>query len=255
MGFARKWNQLFHLEHLLAQMGKYSALSSGWPLSRPDAVKFVCFLILATYAGIRRVRANCQLGPKNCGANARIDLAMPVPWEFLTSEMWYCTNCCRNPLFQQVLKEIRDLPILSNMIIMERLCPAIGVNPIPRVKDYSATILPNTAKKLLRPMKWAYDRPLTTLVRQAHNYRADVPIKAGPATVVNTYPIPTMEIEYYTLQFGDAVGAKSEDTGGAPDKVTRDDATIIGEKLFIIPPFDSNAGVLEGWLKKRGGSS
>ena len=60
VGFARKWNQIFHLEHLLAQMGKYSALSSGWPLSRPDAVKFFCFLILATYAGIRRVRAKVQ---------------------------------------------------------------------------------------------------------------------------------------------------------------------------------------------------
>ena len=72
--------------------------------------------------------------------------------------------------------------------------PAIGVNPIPRVKDYSSTILPTTAKKLLRPMKWVYDRPLTTLVRQAHNYRADVPIKAGPATVVNTYIIPTIGI-------------------------------------------------------------
>ena len=58
-----------------------------------------------------------------------------------------------------------------------------------------------------------------------------------------------MEMEYYTLQFGHAVDSKSEDTGGAPDKVTRDDATIIGDKLFIIPPFDSNAGVLEGWLK------
>ena len=56
-------------------------------------------------------------------------------------------------------------------------------------------------------------------------------------------------MEYYTLQFGDAVDAKSDDTGGAPDKVTRDDATIVGDKLFIIPPFDSNAGVLEGWLK------
>ena len=30
-----------------------------------------------------------------------------------------------------------DLPILSNMVIMERLCPAIGANPVPRVKDYS----------------------------------------------------------------------------------------------------------------------
>ena len=71
----------------------------------------------------------------------------------------------------------------------------------------------------MRPMKWIYDRPLNTLVKQGHNYRADVPIKAGPATVVNTYPTPTMEIEYYTLQFGDAVDARAEDTGGAVDKV------------------------------------
>ena len=189
------------------------------------------------------------LGPKDCGADARIDLAMPVPWEFLTSEMWYCTNCCRNPLFQQVLKEIRDLPILSNMVIMERLCPAIGVDPIPRVQEHSSTILPTNAKRLLRPMKWVYDRSLSTIVRQSHNYRADVPIKASPATIVNTYIIPTMEIEYYTLQFGDAVDAKSDTTGGAIDKVTRDDAMIVGDRLFIIPPFDSNAGVLEGWLK------
>ena len=135
------------------------------------------------------------------------------------------------------------------MIIMERLCPAIGVNPIPRVKDYSSAILPTNAKKMLRPMKWVYDRPLTTVVRQAHNYKADVPIKAGPATVVNTYIIPTLELDYYTLQFGDAVDAKSNSTGGAPDKVTREDAMIVGDRLFIIPPFDSNAGVLEGWLK------
>ena len=153
--------------------------------SRSSVLKFKPQFIIVPG---RMVRIEA-LGPKDCGADARIDLAMPVPWEFLTSEMWYCTNCCRNALFQQVLKEIRDLPILSNVILVERLCPAIGVNPIPRFKDYSTTVLPNNAKKLLRPMKWVYDRSLTTLVRQAHNYRADVPIKAGAATVVNTYTI------------------------------------------------------------------
>ena len=135
------------------------------------------------------------------------------------------------------------------MVVMERLWPAIGADPTPRVQDHSSTILPTNAKRLLRPMKWVYDRSLSTIVRQSHNYRADVPIKASPATIVNTHIIPTMEIEYYTLEFGDAVDAKSDTTGGATDKVTRDDAMIVGDKLFIIPPFDSNAGVLEGWLK------
>ena len=163
--------------------GQYSSVNDddewrfGFKDSRSSVLKFKPQFIIVPG---RMVRIQA-LGPKDCGAEARIDLAMPVPWEFLTSEMWYCTNCCRNPLFQQVLKEIRDLPILSNMIIMERLCPAIGVSPIPRVKDYGTTILPTNAKKLLRPMKWVYDRPLTTLVRQAHNYRADVPVKAGSA--------------------------------------------------------------------------
>ena len=85
---------------------------------------------------------------------------------------------------------------------MERLCPALGVNSVSRVKEHGS-ILPTTAKKLMRPMKWVYDRPLTTLV-QAHNYRADVPIKATSVTVVQTNPIPTMEIEY-TIQFGEGL--------------------------------------------------
>ena len=109
--------------------GQYSSVNDdvGSKESRSSVLKFKPQLIIAPG---RMVRIQA-LGPKDCGAEARIDLAMPVPWEFLTSEMWYCTNCCKNPLFQKVLKEIRDLPILSNMIIMERLCPAIGVNPVP----------------------------------------------------------------------------------------------------------------------------
>ena len=232
--------------------GQYSSVMNdddewrfGSKESRSSVLKFKPQFIIVPG---RMVRIQA-LGPKDCGAEARIDLAMPVPWEFLTSEMWYCTNCCRNPLFQQVLREIKDLPILSNMIIMERLCPAIGVNPIPRVRDYSATILPTNAKKLMRPMKWVYDRPLNMVVKQAHNYRADVPIKAGATTIVDVYTIPTVEIDYYTLQFGDAVDAKSDETGGAPDKVSRNDARIVVDKLCIIPPFSSNAGVLDGWMK------
>ena len=93
------------------------------------------------------------------------------------------------------------------------------------------------------------------VVRQAHNYRADVPIKAGTTTVVNVFTIPTVEIDYYTLQFGDAVDAKSDETGGSPDKVTRNDARIVVDKLCIIPPFDSNVGVLGGMDEECDGPS
>ena len=150
----------------------------------------------------------------------RIGLAMGVPWEFLSSEMWFCANCCKNELFQKVLKEVRTLPVLSNMMIMERICPAIGLNPVPLVKDHGS-MTPLTAKEYMRPMKWIYDRPLKTLVSLAHNYRAEVPIQASQVEIVTKNTIPTVEINYYTLQFGDAVDAKSEDTGGMKDKVTQ----------------------------------
>ena len=151
--------------------------------------------------------------------------------------MWFCTNCCKNELFQKVLKEVRNLLILSNMMIMERICPAIGINPAPLVKDHGS-ITPVTARKYMRPMKWIYDRPLKTLVNLAHNYPRCA-YSGVTREIVTKNTIPT-EINYYTLQFGDAVDAKSEETGGVKDKVTRNDAYIVGDKLIMIPPFDTN---------------
>ena len=84
------------------------------------------------------------LGPKDCGAETRIDLAMGVPWEFLTSETWFCTNCCKNELFQKMLKEVRTLPVLSNMVIVGK-------------RDRRAR-----CPKLLEP-KWAADGCISTL--------------------------------------------------------------------------------------------
>ena len=80
--------------------GQYSSVNDDdeWKFGSKDSKSSVLtfkpqFIIVPG----RMVRIQA-LGPKDCGAEARIDLAMPVPWEFLTSEMWYCTNCCRNPL-------------------------------------------------------------------------------------------------------------------------------------------------------------
>ena len=82
-------------------------------------------------------------------ASMRIDLAMGVPMEFLASEMWFCTNCCKNPLFKRVLEEVRNLPILSNMTIMERLCAAFGVYSVPYTRN-SGVVDPDNAKEFLR---------------------------------------------------------------------------------------------------------
>ena len=70
--------------------GQYSSVNDddegrfGSKKSRSSVLKFKPQLIIVPG---RMVRIQA-LGPKDCGAEARIDLAMPVPWEFLTSEMW-----------------------------------------------------------------------------------------------------------------------------------------------------------------------
>ena len=112
--------------------------------------------------------------------------------EFLTSEMWFCTNCCRNQLFTKVLAEVRNLPILSNMTIMERLCPAFGVCPIPFVKN-SGVVDPNTAKEFMQPMKWIYDHPAQVVHEYAHKYRSDIPLRITELVMSTDFIVPGLK--------------------------------------------------------------
>ena len=69
------------------------------------------------------------LGPNECGAETRIDLA-GCPMGVLDIR-----NVVLYQLLQEWVKEVM-LPVLSNMVILERICPAIGINPVPLVKDH-----------------------------------------------------------------------------------------------------------------------
>ena len=99
-------------------------------------------------------------------------------------------NVVLHQLLQRILylsrywQEARSLPILSNMTIMERLCPAFGVCPVPFVKN-SGVLNPNTAKEFLQPMKWIYDRPAQAVHEYAQKYRSDIPLRTTELTVVS----------------------------------------------------------------------
>ena len=134
---------------------------SGSADSRSSLLKFSPQFIIAPGRMVRMMAMATK------PADARIDLAMGVPMEFLTSEMSFCTNCCRNSLFVRVLEEVRNLPVLSNMTIMERICPAFGVCPVPFVKN-SGAVTPDTAKEFMQPMKWMHERPAPVVHEYAH---------------------------------------------------------------------------------------
>ena len=204
--------------------------------SRSSVLKFSPHFIIAPGWMVRMM----AMGSKP--ASMRIDLAMGVPMEFLASEMWFCTNCCKNPLFKQVLEEVRNLPILSNMTIMERLCPAFGVCPVPYTRN-SGVVDPDNAKEFLRPMKWVYDRPASAFQDQAIKYRSDIPIKVSDLRMSADQIVPALSVLLYTINFGEAADSKTE------GMVYRPDGWTIGNQLWIVPPCEDDDTVRKQWLK------
>ena len=223
-------------------VGNYTSVTDydewrfGSNKSRSSVLKFSPQFIIAPGRMVRMM----AMGSKP--ASMRIDLAMGVPMEFLASEMWFCTNCCKNPLFKHVLEEVRNLPILSNMTIMERLCPAFGVCPIPYTRN-SGEVNPDNAKELLRPMKWIYDRSASVLHDQAIKYRADIPIKVSEMRMSAEQIVPVLSVLLYSINFGEAADSKTE------GMVYRPDGWTIGNQLWIIPPCEDDDIVRQQWLK------
>ena len=65
-------------------------------------------------------------------AKLEIVMGVTVPEEFLLSELWYCQNHKRNPWFAESLVEaLLTQPGYSHMARVERICPAMGLTPIP----------------------------------------------------------------------------------------------------------------------------
>ena len=150
-------------------------------------------------------------------------------------------NCCKNKLFKQVLEDVRNLPILSNMTIMERLCPAIGVCPVPFTRE-SGIVNPDNAGEFLRPMKWVYDRPASEVHEHAIKYRADTPIKISDLRVSADHKVPSFTVLLYTINFGEATDSKTE------GMVYRPDGWTIGNQLYIVPPYEDNDTLKRRWL-------
>ena len=205
--------------------------------SRSSLIKFSPQFLIAPGRMVKMM----SMGTKP--ADMRIDLAMGVPLEFLASEMWFCTNCCRNTLFTRVLEEVRNLPILSNMTIMERLCPAFGVCPVPFTRT-AGVVDPDNAKEYMQPMKWVYDRPAKVLHEYAQKYRVDIPIRTTELKVSAELIVPALKVDLYIMNFGDAA-----DRPGWEDTLVCADGWTIGNHLWIIPPCENDTALRQRWLR------
>ena len=129
------------------------------------------------------------------------------------------------------------------MTIMERLCPAFGVCPVPFTRN-SGVVDPDTAREHLQPMKWMYDRPAKVLHDYAQKYRVDIPVRTTELKVSAELIVPGLKIDLYTMNFGDVTDIKPGE-----ETISRSDGWTVGNHMWIIPPCENDSALRQRWLR------
>ena len=99
-----------------------------WEIATTSTVKFAPSLVIGP---CRTVRILGQQSKSEEPPAAKLDIVMGVPEEFLLTELWYCQNHKRNPQFTELVDTLLAQPVYSHLARAERICPAMGITPIP----------------------------------------------------------------------------------------------------------------------------
>ena len=91
---------------------------------------------------------------------ARLDIVMGVPEEFLLTELWYCQNHKRNSQFSDLVDSLSAQPVHSHLARVERLCPAMGITPIPAcdLQDIGVVYDVSSFEHYFAPTCWLYEK-------------------------------------------------------------------------------------------------
>ena len=111
--------------------GHYSMINDQkdqWQIATTSTVKFAPSLVIAPG---RTVRILGHQSKSEDPPVAKLEIVMGVPEEFLLSELWYRQNHQRNPWFVDLVENLLIQPVYSHMARVERICPALGLTPIP----------------------------------------------------------------------------------------------------------------------------
>ena len=106
---------------------------------------------------------------------------MPVPEDFLLTELWYCKTLGRSKVFQEILRRIQATPVYSNMAMVHRLCPSLALTPIDALQSDGTGPLrtEKTAVRLMQTTQWIYERGMQELQDVAVENFHDIPVQIG----------------------------------------------------------------------------
>ena len=119
-------------------------------------------------------------------------------------ELWFCKNVAITENLQEIFSDIIRTRPYSNMAIVQRLCPDIGLTPIPThtLDDIQPITDWDSAERQTQPTLWVYERGLGLMQDRAIRTMTDIPLRITPMQRDDRFlDLPVGWCEVYYLHF------------------------------------------------------
>ena len=176
---------------------------------------------------------------------AKLEIVMGVPEEFLLSELWYCQNHKRNPWFAELVDALLTQPVYSHMARVERICPAMGLTPIPAcdILDIGEIHDVNSFEQYFAPTQWLYAKGSDQIHERCVKKRTHFSLESISMPHVRK-EIPQVQYEVTYMTFPSATWESKA------KKSTRKGGSFTTSEKCVVMPYTGDpqvGGIPEHW--------
>ena len=212
--------------------GHYSSISEPdeWKIGNSSAMTFNPSLIITATRTVRimGINSKAEYAPEKT-----LDTVMPVPEEFVLTELWFCSNWARSEIFSEILDRIQSTVVYSNGAMVHRLCPELELTPINHKQTNSTGILKTEggALDLMQTTQWIYERGMHELQEAAIENFHDIPVQVHNWNWSDTssFPVATCTATYLTFP----VPGSNKDS----DRPLRENPSLVSYTKCVVMPY------------------
>ena len=158
--------------------GHYSSIlePEEWKIGNTSAMTFNPSLVVTALKTVRilGINSTAAYAPEKV-----LEIVMPVPEDFLISELWFCKTMGKVPSFQMILERIQSTAVYTNMAMAQRLCPALELTPINShpAKDSTSLLSERGTLELMQSTQWIFERGMEEVQEAAIDNFQDIPVQ------------------------------------------------------------------------------
>ena len=216
--------------------GHYSSIlePDEWRIGNTSAMTFNPSLVVTALKTVR------ILGNNSTAAYAPekvLEIVMPVPEDFLISELWFCKTMGKVPSFRVILDRIQSTAVYTNMAMAQRLCPALELTPInSHPAKYTGSLLSERGViELMQSTQWIYERGMHELQEAAIDNFQDIPIRVHTWRWSESSSFPLIDCQATYLKFP----LPSSDKGS--DRPLRETPAMSSYTKCVVMPYHQSA--------------